>query len=112
MFYSAYQQAYDYGSCCSISPYLNFVYEKTKDLDPKDYTTENWLTNIRGSQNGDNGGIKILLDVETFDFTFSNTDSHGFKIVFGDQRDIQIITQDGYSISTGNIIFYLFIVTL
>jgi hypothetical protein len=54
-----------------------------------------------GSHNGESGGIKILLDVETFDFTFSNTDSHGFRIVFGEQRDKQIITQDGYLLSTG-----------
>ena len=100
-FYNAYKLVTDFGVCCSICPYLNFVYEKTKDIDPEDYTTDDWKTVKTGSHNGESGGIKILLDVETFDFTFSNTDSHGFKIVFGNQRDKQIITQDGYLISTG-----------
>ena len=54
-----------------------------------------------GSTNGENGGIRFLLDVETFEATYSGQDTFGFRIAFGDQRDKQIITQDGYLISTG-----------
>ena len=100
-FYSGNKLTTDFGTCCSISPFLNFVYEETKNVDPEDYYTKNWQIEKKGSTNGENGGLQFLLDVETFDFSYSGTDSHGFRIAFGNQRDKPIITQEGYLISTG-----------
>jgi hypothetical protein len=104
-FYSAYKTVTDFGICCFISPYLNFVYEKTRDLDPTEYLDESWLVQPKGSQNGEIGGLEVLLDVEKFEFTYSGKDSQGFRIAFVDQRDKPMIIQDGYLISTGNVIF-------
>jgi hypothetical protein len=42
-----------------------------------------------------------VLDVESFDFSFSGKESFGFKLEFSDQRDKSIISQDGYLISPG-----------
>ena len=95
----------DFGICCFISPYLNFVYEKTRDLDPTEYSDESWLVQPKGSQNGEIGGLEVLLDVEKFEFTYGGKDSQGFRIAFVDQRDKPMIIQDGYLISTGNVIF-------
>jgi hypothetical protein len=46
--------------------------------------------------------LKFILDVESFDFTFSQRESFGFRIEFSDQRDKSMINQDGYLISPGN----------
>ena len=37
-FYDAYLGITDYGSCCVMVPYLDFVNNATIDLDPAEYT--------------------------------------------------------------------------
>jgi hypothetical protein len=101
-FFPAYYSVTDYGSCCIITPYLNFVYPETKNIEPALYSGEHWHAQKKGSQNGENGGLKILLDAESFDFSYSAKDSLGFRIAFTDQRDTALVRQDGYVISTGN----------
>ena len=66
-----------------------------------EYTTEDWLTAPKGAQNGMFGGIKLLLDNELFDFSFTGKESAGFRIGFSDPRDKAMIKQDGYLISSG-----------
>jgi hypothetical protein len=36
-FYAAYSKETDYGTCCFIIPYLDFINEETKNLDPGYY---------------------------------------------------------------------------
>ena len=91
----------DGGPCCLISPYLNFVNNKTLDQDPRKFTGKEWHSQPKGSTNGQIGGLKFVLDVESFDYTYSGKESLGFKIEFSDQRDMSIIKQGGYSISPG-----------
>jgi hypothetical protein len=100
-FYSAWKALTDYGPCCLISPFLNFANKETKDISPSDYTAAHWHSQPKGSHNGQSGGIKFLLDVESFDFSFSGEESFGFRVDFSDQRDKSIIKQDGYLISPG-----------
>ena len=100
-FYSAWKSITDYGPCCLISPYVNFVNNKTKNLTPSQYTADDWHSLPKGSQNGEKGGIKFIVDVESFDFTYSGKESFGFRVEFSDQRDKSMIKQDGYLISPG-----------
>ena len=100
-FYSAWKSLTDGGSCCLISPYLNFVNPNTQSKDPNTYTGEEWHSLPKGSENGQIGGLKFVLDVERFDYGLDETESIGFNIAFSDQRDKPIMKEDGYSISTG-----------
>jgi hypothetical protein len=100
-FFEALKIATDGGPCCFISPYLNFVNEKTKNKDPYSFTGEDYHSQPKGSKNGQNNGLQLVLDVESFDYTYSGKESMGFKIEFSDPRDMSIIKQGGYSISPG-----------
>ena len=102
-FYAAYAEVTDYGACCEILPYLNFVNTKTANLPTDEYTREDWHSHPKSSQNGEYGGLKILLDAESFDFTYTGKDSFGFRIAFTDQRDTATVRQDGYGISPGKL---------
>ncbi len=89
-------------------PYLNFVDPKTAILPTDQYTREDWHSHLKGSQNGEYGGLSFLLDAESFDFTYTGKDSLGFRIAFTDQRDSATVRQDGYGISTGKLEIILF----
>ena len=91
----------DVGTCCLISPYSNFVNPKTKDLDPEKYTGDDWHSLPKGSRNGRIGGVKFVLDLESFDYYFDGRVTSGFRIEFSDQRDTPLIKNAGYSISPG-----------
>jgi len=100
--------ATDGGPCCFISPYLNFVNEKTKNEDPYSFTGKEYHLQAKGSKNGQNNGLEVVLDVESFDYTYSGKESMGFKIEFSDPRDMSIIKQGGYSISPGKCLSFSF----
>ena len=52
--------------------------------------------------NGEYGGIKLVLDVESFDSSYYGEDSSGFRIAFSDLRDKPLITRDSFMVPTGN----------
>ena len=106
-FFAALQVVTDYGACCFITPYLNFINNETKDMNPKDYTGEQYLSQPKGSQSGWMGGIEFLLDLESYDYAYTGKDSVGFRFLFIDQRDQPMIGQDGYLIPPGKKIFYV-----
>jgi hypothetical protein len=70
-------------------------------LDPRDYTGKQWLSQPTGSQSGMIGGIEVLLDVESFDYTYNGKDSVGFRFVFVNPGDQPMLNQDGYLIPAG-----------
>ncbi len=100
-FFQAYLSVTDYGTCCFITTYLYFVNPDTKNLSFDQYTGDHWHAQQKGTQNGDYGGLKILLDAESFDFSYTGKDSLGFRISITDQRDTALVRQDGFVISTG-----------
>ena len=92
----------DYGACCLITPHLNFVNPETKDMTPEKYEPHHWTIQIpKGARNNQIGGIKVLLDVESFDISYSGKESLGFRIAFTDQTDTAMMKQDGFLISPG-----------
>ncbi len=101
-FFKAWKGLTDYGACCLVSPYLNFVNEETKGLDPDKYEGRHWQYLSKGAQSDQFGGTSFLLDVESFDYSQTNEESAGFIIVLSDQQDKPMVEQDGYMISPGN----------
>jgi|FrelakmetLWP11LW_1041352.scaffolds.fasta_scaffold126044_1 hypothetical protein len=103
MFFKAYQPVTDFGSCCDIVPYLNFVNPQTSKLDLQLVDLEEWHHIPRGSQNGELGGLEFVLDAESFAFSSKEKNSVGFRIAFTNPQDKQTVRKDGYLISTGRI---------
>jgi hypothetical protein len=91
----------DYGPCCKINPFLNFINPETAKLDPNTYIGKHWHSVPKGSQNGNFGGIRFLLDVESYAFAYMGKDSVGFRITFADALDKPTVTQDAYLLSPG-----------
>ena len=74
---------------------------ETVKLNPDLYTDKHWHSQPRGASNGQLGGIKLLLDVDSYDFSYTGKESVGFRLVFSDVRDKPMMRQDGYLISPG-----------
>ena len=100
-FYDGFQTATDFGACCKINPYLSFVNPETINVHPFNYTGEQWRSTPKGSKNGYEGGIRFVLDVESFAFAFMKKISLGFKIAFALPEDKQTLRLDGYMLSPG-----------
>ena len=100
-FYDGLAALTDYGACCLITPYLNFADPVSKHLDPYNITGHHWHSVPRGVQNGPKGGIKFVLDAETFAFAPMGQESVGFRTGFADPRDKPMIKQESFMISPG-----------
>ncbi len=83
----------DYGTCCLIVPYLDFENPKTVNVPPSQYTGLDYRTVPRGAKNGIQNGLKLMLDVEGYDYAYSTRGAKGLRIVLGDQRDKQVVNQ-------------------
>ena len=46
-------------------------------------------------------GLKLILDVETFDHAFDDRGATGFRIALTDPRDQGLIYQDGSNVMPG-----------
>jgi hypothetical protein len=53
------------------------------------------------TQNGENKGLKVILDTEAYDYAYFPRASKGFKISLADARDKAVVNQDGYFLSPG-----------
>jgi len=100
-FFNSWKVITDYGACCVVSPYINFINEETKGIDPDNYEGKHYQYISKGAHSGQFGGITFLLDVETFEYSYTDKVTVGLKIAFSDQRDMAMITQNGYNISPG-----------
>jgi hypothetical protein len=70
-------------------------------MDPDSYKGRHWQYLPKGAHSGQFGGITLLLDVESFEYSYTDKASVGLRIALSDQRDKPMITQDGYLISPG-----------
>jgi hypothetical protein len=92
----------DYGYCCHVNAYLNFINPKTKNLDPNDFSPQDYLTVPKGATNGIQGGIQFILDTESYDNAYWGKASAGFRISLTDPRDKPIINQNSIFVAPGN----------
>jgi len=69
-YYETQKSHTDYGACCRLFPQLDFVNQKTKDLPTDQYTAEDFLSIQPNSKAGMENGLRLLVDVETFEYSF------------------------------------------
>jgi hypothetical protein len=101
-FYPAFQGITDYGACCLIVPYLNLINPETMNLDPTDGINNSFYHNIpKGAKNGLQNGLKIVLDVENFDYAYFPRGAKGFRVALTSALDQAVINQDGFYIAPG-----------
>lgn len=99
----------DYGICSIIKPQLAF----NSELDnvpywDKIFGTHNWNV-TKGSEVGKANGLSMLLDAETFDYTFHLKAGEGFKIAVHHHLDQPIMSIKELDISPGSVfqVFFL-----
>jgi hypothetical protein len=81
-FYDARQTATDYGSCCLITPYLDFENSKNPK-NPNSYTGKDYNSIPRGTtRNGVNSGLDIMLDIESYDYAFFLRYDHDYYSIW------------------------------
>ena len=101
-FYNAFKSSTDYGACCLITPFMDFQNPSTKDKDPANYTGEDFISIPKGvTRNGIKNGLKVILDVENYDYAYFPRGAKGFRAVVGDARDKAVINQNGFYIAAG-----------
>jgi hypothetical protein len=92
----------DYGLCCLIVPHLDFVDSRTKRLDPMTgYRAKDFLSIPTRAKNGPRFGLKMILDLESFDYAYFPRESQGFLVALTDAADQPVINQDGFYLSPG-----------
>ena len=69
------------------------------DRNPLAMSGEEWNNVSKGAQSGTLGGLKLILDTESYDSAWAVVT--GVKIAFTDQRDLPVISHDGYLASPG-----------
>ena len=70
-------------------------------MDIEDVSADSLLNVPRGSQNGEFGGLRFVLDAESFAFADREKHSNGFRIAFADPNDQHLLRHDSYFVSTG-----------
>ena len=53
--------------------------------------------------NGENNGMTILLDAETYDYAYKTRNGEGFKVALHHHRDVAVMRQMGFNIAPGTI---------
>ena len=93
----------DYGICSIIKPQLAF--DRNLDSIPyweKLFGVYNWNVS-KGAQVGKANGLSMLLDAETFDYTFHLKAGEGFKIAVHHYLDQPIMSIKELDISPGSV---------
>ena len=83
-------------------PHLDFVNNETVHIDPSNYTGEHFHSIPYGANNGVRRGIKLILDVESYNYAYHPRASRGLKVALKDARDKAFISQDGFYVAPGN----------
>ena len=48
-------------------------------------------------------GLKLIMDVESFDYAYFPRGSRGFKVALSDGRDKAVINQEGFYVAPGSL---------
>ena len=102
-FFDAFKSSTDYGACCLITPYLDLENPTTKAQKSSDYTGEQYRSIPKGlTRNGIQNGLKVMVDVENYDYAFFERGAKGFRVAIADGRDKPVINQNGFYVSPGS----------
>ena len=61
--------------------------------------------NEAGVKHGIHNGLKLVLDVENFDYAYYTHKATGFKVALTNALDQSIVNQEGFNIAPGNLFF-------
>ncbi len=100
-FYNSYLTLTDYGACCVIVPHLDLVNNETIYLDPEFYNGKHFHSIPRGVKNGIQNGLKLVLDIEHYDYGFFARGAKGLRVALSAATDQAVINQDGFYIAPG-----------
>ena len=101
-FYNALESNTDFGPCCQIHPYLNLINPETRNVDAENLDGKMYHKIPRGVRNGIQNGLRLLLDVESFDHApYISSVAKGFKIAITNALDKPVIDQAGLYIEPG-----------
>ena len=105
-FFPAFKSTTDYGACCLITPYLDFELpdsKKTLTDEGYSYTGSDFHSVPKGlTRNGIQNGLKIILDIENYDYAYFPRGAQGIRAAVGHASDIEYISQNGFYIAAGN----------
>ena len=88
----------DFGSCCLITPFLNFELKKmSTEINGIDYHSV-----PKGMRNGIQNGLEVVIDVESFENAYFPRQAIGIAAVVADARDKVVVQQSGFNIAPGN----------
>ena len=80
-FHESYRSQNDWGHCCEIVPYLDFENPESNGLAGEDYTDEMWNNIPEGhAKSGVPNGLRLLLDIESYEYDSSSMGSVGVKV--------------------------------
>ena len=90
----------NYGICSWISPFFRM---------PQEGNERNLLSLVPGALNGENNGLSVLLDAETFDYGNGFYDlgvraGEGFKVAVVHPLDMPIIQQTAVNVMPGSLV--------
>ena len=105
-FFPSYKSATDYGACCLITPYLDFELPDSKKTLTDwgyEYTGADFHSVPKGlTRNGVHNGLKIMLDVENYDYAYFPRGAQGIRAAVGHAGDMEYISTNGFYIAAGN----------
>ena len=99
-FFNAYKTSTDFGACCMIVPYYDL---EGADVSDSVEPGEKWHSIPRGlTRNGVLHGLKVMVDVENYDYAYYPNGGKGFRVGIEDCRDKPVINQNGIYVSPGS----------
>lgn len=93
----------DFGICCWFTPQLNLTqikaHQEAENLDEPDWGF--WMSNVpKGVQSGKENGYKMILDLETFDYTENSEET--LKLSMLHYLDIPTMKHSGIDLQAGS----------
>ena len=81
-----------------IIPWLDFENNETNTKPPSEYTGEDYHSLKRGVKNGLQNGLKMIVDIEGWDYAYFSRGAKGLRMVLGDPRDKMVVNQVRYNL--------------
>ena len=80
---------------------MNLVNPETRYVNPRDLGNHLYHEIPKGVSNGIHNGLRLVLDVETFNHSYISTAAKGFRIAITNELDKPVINQAGLYIGPG-----------
>ena len=96
----------DYGICCKVFPQLllngtnpEYVTRTEKYKSLSDAVLSSPI--VVGTKNGEKNGLHLLLDLESYEYSYFPRAGVGFTVSFTDLGEVNILRQDGFYVRPG-----------